>query len=181
MIIVGKLEEIIKNLKNWARSWSFWPLTFGTACCAIEMMVMASPRTDCERRGILFYASSPRHADVIIIAGTINLKMKERLRRLYEQMPDPKWVVAMGACEIGGGPFWDGYNVAKGADKTLPVDIYVPGCPPRPENLLEALIKLQEIIKENSMSRYERKNCYICKKPVEKDWNSCKNCGAILR
>ena len=94
MIVVGQLEKLIKNLtgnlSNWGRSWSFWPLTFGTACCAIEMMAMASPRNDAERHGILFFASTPRHADVVIVAGTINEKMKPRLRRLYEQMPDPK-------------------------------------------------------------------------------------------
>ncbi len=158
MIIAGKLERLIKNVQNWGRSWSMWPLTFGTACCAIEMMAMGSPRTDCERRGILFFAGSPRHADIVIVAGTINEKMKPRLRRLYEQMADPKWVVAMGACECGGGPFWDGYNVEKGIDGFLPVDIYVPGCPPRPENLLDALIKLQGIIRKDSMARYRAGN-----------------------
>jgi len=165
MIVVGQLEKLIKNLTgnlaNWGRSWSFWPLTFGTACCAIEMMAMASPRNDAERHGILFFASTPRHADVVIVAGTINEKMKPRLRRLYEQMPDPKWVVAMGACEIGGGPFWNGYNVEKGIDGFLPVDIYVPGCPPRPENLLEALIQLQKLIKKDSMARYKSGNPHL--------------------
>lgn len=133
----------LKRLLDWARGHSMWPMTFGTACCAIEMMSVGSARYDTDRFGI-FFRNSPRQADVMIVAGTINLKMAPRLKLLYEQMAEPKYVIAMGSCAIGGGPFAQGYNVVNGVDILVPVDVYVPGCPPRPEALIHALLTLME-------------------------------------
>ncbi len=129
---------------NWSRSRSLWPLTFGLACCAIEMMSTGAARFDLDRMGVLFRAS-PRQSDVVIIAGTVTYKMLPVIQVLYEQMPEPKYVVAMGACASSGGIF-DTYSVVQGIDQFLPVDVYIPGCPPRPEGLLYGLIKLQEKI-----------------------------------
>lgn len=120
-----------------------WPLTFGTACCAIEMMTVGSSRYDTDRLGI-FFRSSPRQSDCMIVAGTINLKIAPRVKLLYEQMAAPKYVIAMGSCAVSGGPFADGYNVVNGVDKIIPVDIYLPGCPARPEALIHALLTLME-------------------------------------
>jgi NADH-quinone oxidoreductase subunit B len=143
-LIAGKLQELV----NWGRSNSLWPLTFATSCCGIEMMSVASAKYDFSRFGFEVARASPRQADVIIIAGTIVNKMAPVLKRLYDQMADPKYVIAMGACAISGGPFfYNTYSVVKGADHVIPVDVYIPGCPPRPEALLHALISLQEKIK----------------------------------
>src|SRR5690242_5440020 len=143
-IIVSKLDELI----DWARSNSLWPLVFGTSCCAIEMMSTASAKYDWSRFGFEVARATPRQADVIICAGTIVYKMAPVLKRLYDQMADPKYVIAMGACTISGGPFfYNTYSVVKGIDHIVPVDVYVPGCPPRPEALLHALITLQQKIK----------------------------------
>ena len=131
-------------LVNWSRSRSLWPMTFGLACCAIEMMSTGAARFDLDRMGVLFRAS-PRQSDVIIIAGTVTHKMMPVIQVVYEQMPEPKYVVAMGACASTGGIF-DTYSVVQGIDQHLPVDVYIPGCPPRPEGLLYGLIKLQEKI-----------------------------------
>jgi NADH-quinone oxidoreductase subunit B len=146
-IVVSKLDEVI----NWARANSLWPLVFGTSCCAIEMMSTASAKYDWSRFGFEVARATPRQADVIIIAGTIVNKMAPVLKRLYDQMADPKYVIAMGACATSGGPFfYNTYSVVKGADHVIPVDVYIAGCPPRPEALLHALISLQEKIRSGA-------------------------------
>ena len=149
-ILVTKLDEVI----NWARSNSLWPLVFGTSCCAIEMMSAADAKYDWSRFGFEVARATPRQADLIIVAGTIVMKMAPVLKRLYDQMPEPKYVIAMGACTISGGPFfYNTYSVVKGVDHVIPVDVYIPGCPPRPEALLHAMITLQEKIKHEPYFR----------------------------
>ena len=144
----GIIASTVQDIINWARSNSLWPLTFATSCCGIEMMSVASAKYDFSRFGFEVARATPRQADVIIIAGTIVNKMAPVLKRLYDQMADPKYVIAMGACAISGGPFfYNTYSVVKGADHIIPVDVYIPGCPPRPEALLHALISLQDKIK----------------------------------
>jgi NADH-quinone oxidoreductase subunit B len=128
---------------NWARKSSVWPVTFGLACCAIEMMATFCSRFDVERLGMVPWAS-PRHSDLMIVSGTVTIKMAPMLLRIYDQMPDPKWVVPMGSCANSGGPFRHGYHVVKGVDRIVPVDVYVPGCPPTPDSLMYGLLKLQE-------------------------------------
>ena len=132
---------------NWTRANSLWPLTFGLACCAIEMMAVGASKFDLDRFGAGAFRPTPRQADLMIVAGTVTHKMAPRVKRLFDQMPDPKYVMAMGACTIGGGPYCKyGYHVVKGIDKFVPVAVYVPGCPPRPEALIDALLWLQEKI-----------------------------------
>ena len=144
------LLTTVDNLFNWARKSSLWFLTFGIACCAIELISVNMSRYDLERFGVIPRAT-PRQADVMIIAGNINKKMVKVTQVLYEQMADPKWVIAMGACAVSGGVFQEGYNVVKGADKVVPVDIYIPGCHPRPEALMHGFMKLQEKIESESL------------------------------
>jgi NADH-quinone oxidoreductase subunit B len=148
------LLSTIDNIINWGRSNSIWPLTFATSCCGIEMMAAGAPRHDFARFGVEVYRASPRQADVIVVAGTIVHKMVPVLKRLYDQMPDPKYVIAMGACAISGGPFYyNSYSVVRGVDQVIPVDVYIPGCPPRPEALLYGIMQLQRKIKgEHPMS-----------------------------
>ncbi len=148
----------IDNVLNWGRSNSIWPLTFATSCCGIEMMAAGAPRYDFARFGIEVYRASPRQADVIVVAGTIVHKMVPILKRLYDQMADPKYVIAMGACAVSGGPFYyNNYSVVRGVDHVLPVDVYVPGCPPRPEALLYGIMQLQRKIKAKSLAGNKNK------------------------
>jgi len=147
----------VERVLTWARTNSLWPLTFGTSCCAIEMMSVGASRHDWSRFGFEVARATPRQADLIVVAGTITFKMATRLRLLYSQMPDPKWVLAMGACATSGGPFfYESYAVVKGVDRVLPVDVYLPGCPPRPEALLQSLMQLQEKIRREGSSRPQR-------------------------
>ncbi len=142
-VIVGKLDDLI----NWGRSNSLWPLAFATSCCGIEFMSAAAARHDLARFGMEVTRNSPRQADVILVAGTIVHKMAPLLKRVYDQMAEPKYVVAMGSCAISGGPFINSYHVVKGVDEIIPVDVYVPGCPPRPEGLFYGLMQLQRKVK----------------------------------
>src|ERR1700689_4657969 len=149
----GRFEEAVittslEPASNWAPESSMWPMTFGLACCAIEMMATGASRYDMDRFGAGAFRAPPRQADLMIVAGTVNFKMASRVRRLYNQMPDPKFVIAMGACTCGGGPYSKyRYNKDKGGDFVVPVDVYVPGCPPRPEALLEGLMRIQDKVK----------------------------------
>ena len=150
----GVLLTTLEQTINWARQGSLWPMTFGIACCAIEMMSAGAGRFDLDRFGAGAFRPSPRQADLMIVAGTVTYKMASRLRRLYEQMPEPKYVIAMGACTIAGGPYFEyGYHVVRGADLVVPVDVYIPGCPPRPESLLEGLMRLQDKIRGQRIAR----------------------------
>ncbi|KHJ46146.1 putative NADH-quinone oxidoreductase subunit B [Trichuris suis] len=141
---LARADDII----NWTRRGSLWPLSFGLACCAIEMMHFAAPRYDMDRFGVVFRAS-PRQADCIIVAGTVTNKMAPALRRIYDQMPHPKWVISMGSCANGGGYYHYAYSVVRGCDRLIPVDIYVPGCPPTAEALLYGVLQLQKKIKNS--------------------------------
>ena len=150
----GLIVTTLDYSLNWAKSNSLWPLSFGLACCAIEMMATGAARYDLDRFGASAFRATPRQADLMIVAGTVNYKMAERVKRLYDQMADPKYVIAMGACTIGGGPYFKyGYHVVKGVDLVIPVDVYVPGCPPRPEALIEGIIRLQDKIRRQTIAK----------------------------
>src|ERR1041385_1173020 len=146
-----KLIDMLDKVVNWGRRSSLWPLGFGLACCAIEMICTASSRFDIARFGAEVFRGSPRQADLMIVSGTVTKTMMPMIARLYDQMPEPKYVISMGACATGGGPFKEGYNVVSGIDKYIPVDVYVPGCPPTPQALLQGLLHLQAKIESQSI------------------------------
>jgi len=147
------LTTTVDSWVNWARKNSLWPMPFGTACCGIEFMSVLASRHDLSRFGAEAIRFSPRQSDLLLVAGRISIKMMPVLTRIYEQMPEPKWIISMGACACSGGVF-DTYSVIQGIDQFLPVDVYLPGCPPRPEAILDGLIKLQKIIVQDSLSHY---------------------------
>lgn len=152
----GVVVTTIEELYNWGRRSSVWPMNFGLACCAIEMIATTMARYDLARFGAEVFRPSPRQADLMIISGTVTKKMAPQVVRLYNQMAEPKYVIAMGACAISGGPFRDGYNVLRGIDRYIPVDVHIPGCPPRPEALIHAFMTLQKKIDEQALRGADR-------------------------
>lgn len=140
------LTDPIKFVLNWGRRYSLWVFNFGLACCAIEFIAGSMGRHDFMRLGVIPFAHGPRQADLMVVSGTVTDKMAPAVKRLYDQMPEPKYVISFGACSNCGGPYWDSYSVTKGVDQIIPVDVYVPGCPPRPEALLHGILRLQEKI-----------------------------------
>lgn len=152
---VGGLQQVapdpVKVVLNWGRRYSLWVFNFGLACCAIEFIATSMARHDFIRLGVIPFAPGPRQADLMVVSGTVSDKMAPAVKRLYDQMPEPKYVISFGACANCGGPYWDSYCVTKGVDQIIPVDVYVPGCPPRPEALLQGIVKLQEKIAGESL------------------------------
>ncbi|MFE7527010.1 NADH-quinone oxidoreductase subunit B [Kitasatospora sp. NPDC057542] len=152
---IGPLARLapdpVKVVLNWGRRYSLWCFNFGLACCAIEFIAASMAKHDFIRMGVIPFAPGPRQADLMIVSGTVTDKMAPAVKRLYEQMPEPKYVISFGACSNSGGPYWDSYSVTKGVDQIIPVDVYVPGCPPRPEALLQGILKLQEKIAAESL------------------------------
>ncbi|WP_371865602.1 NADH-quinone oxidoreductase subunit B [Dictyobacter alpinus] len=152
-VVLTTLKDMLQWSKNWARSRSVWPFSYALACCGIEMMTAASaPQHDLARFGSEVFRASPRQADLMIVAGTLSVKMAPRLRLLWEQMPEPKWVISMGQCANSGGEFYDSYYTIQGVDTVVPVDVYIPGCPPRPEALIEGILKLREKIEKQGLT-----------------------------
>src|SRR5215217_7684094 len=151
----GVLLTSVEKLVNWTRKSSLWPATFGLACCAIEMMTTGAPRYDLARFGMEVFRASPRQADLMIVAGRVSNKMAPVLRQIYDQMANPKWVIAMGVCASSGGMF-NNYAIVQGVDHIVPVDIYLPGCPPRPEMLLDAILKLQKQVQATKLGPHRR-------------------------
>ncbi len=149
-------QAIAKRMVNWSHTNSLWPLQFGLACCAMELMDFGASRIDAERKGYLLFRGTPRQCDVMIVAGWVTKSMVPRIKRLYEQMAKPRYVVAYGECATSGGPWWESYNIIRGIDQVLPVDVYAVGCPPKPENLFGALMKLQEKVGGKSAGDKER-------------------------
>ena len=150
-VLTTRLDTVV----NWARKNSLWPMPFGTACCAIEFMSVMAPKYDLSRFGAEVVRFSPRQADVLLVAGTINYKMAPVMKRIYDQMLEPKWVISMGACASSGG-FYNNYTVLQGIDKILPVDVYIPGCPPNPEGIIDAVVQIQKIIETGAPRAAER-------------------------
>jgi NADH-quinone oxidoreductase subunit B len=163
----GIFATSLQELYNWGRKSSIWPLNFGLACCAIEMIATTMARYDLARFGAEVFRPSPRQADLMIVAGTVTKKMAPQVVRLYNQMPEPKYVISMGACAISGGPFKQGYNVLKGIDRYIPVDVYIPGCPPRPEALIDAFLMLQRKIDEQALTGSTRPRHLQAEAPSE--------------
>jgi NADH-quinone oxidoreductase subunit B len=154
-----ELPQPIKFVFNWGRKYSLWVFNFGLACCAIEFIATSMARHDFIRLGVIPFAHGPRQADLLVVSGTLTDKMAPALQRLYQEMPEPKYVISFGSCSNCGGPYWDSYSVTKGVDQIIPVDVYVPGCPPRPEALLNGIMKLQERIGSESLrQRYANGN-----------------------
>ncbi len=163
----GVVATSLQELYNWGRKSSIWPLNFGLACCAIEMIATTMARYDLARFGAEVFRPSPRQADLMIVAGTVTKKMAPQVVRLYNQMAEPKYVISMGACAISGGPFKQGYNVLKGIDRYIPVDVFIPGCPPRPEALLDAFLMLQRKIDEQQLTGPGRPRHLQAEQPSE--------------
>ena len=151
-----ELPKPFKFVFNWGRKYSLWVFNFGLACCAIEFIATSTSRHDFIRLGVIPFANGPRQADLMVVSGTLTDKMAPAVKRLYDEMPEPKYVISFGSCANCGGPYWDSYSVTKGIDQIIPVDVYVPGCPPRPEALLDGIVALQDRIADESFPQRMR-------------------------